>query len=155
MVTRSHLLSFVVTRDHLLSIVHGHLCSPVRTFGPYLMNHKMFTPKNFQQATSKLPFASTSKRVFLEGRTGPMARFTNGKNRGSKYKNFVFPNHDIEQVRYSLMTCSYARNSVWRKQNRAWKSQGFLLQIAYLSHFPQTTLTIRKTCVSKSRRIER
>ena len=107
-----------------------------------------------KKLASKLPFASISKGVFLEGRTGSMARFTNGKNRGSKYKNFVFPNHDIKQVRYSLMTCSYARNSVWRKQNRAWKSQGFLLQIAYLSHFPQMTLTIRKTCVSKSRRIE-
>ena len=29
------------------------------------------------------------------------------------------------------MTCSYTRNSVWRKQNREWLSQGSILQITY------------------------
>ena len=46
------------------------------------------------------------------------------------------------------MTCSYFRNSVWRKQNREWLSQGAILQIVCLRHSRETTVTIRGTCVS-------
>ena len=46
------------------------------------------------------------------------------------YNNFVFPNHENKQVRYFFsMICSYIRNSIWRKQNPKWPSQGSILQI--------------------------
>ena len=71
-------------------------------------------------------------RAEREGRT----REVSGMNHEPKkeritvhgWKNFVFPNHENKEV-LCLMTCSYIRNSVWRKQNCEWLSRGSILQI--------------------------
>ena len=76
--------------------------------------------------------ASTKMRVVQRGSLWYGSQTEKIEDRG--YKNFVFPNHENKQVRYSLITCSYTRNSVSRKQNQEWLSQGSVLQIAYQSY---------------------
>ena len=61
------------------------------------------------------------------------SRAENIANHGYHY---IFPTHGNRQVRYFLITCSYARKSVRSKQNHERLNQRSL---------QKTTLTIRRT----------
>ena len=99
--------------------------------------------------TNNLTTRSRTPYFWYEGRTGRASGnwFRNRKmdDHGSCIWKFWFP----KSQKYSskilfLMTCSYTRKSVWRRQNHEWQSQGSMLQIAHLSHSRQTTnLSIR------------
>ena len=74
------------------------------------------------------------------------------KNRGSLITYMKISFSRITKISRKDITCSYTKKNVGRKQNHEWLTQGSILQIAYLSHSPQTTLTIHSwNTVVKSR----
>ena len=85
---------------------------------------------------------------------GSVARFRKRKNRGSLITDIKISFSWIAKIsKWDTLFKCYTWNSVWRQQNREWLSQGSILQITHPRHRQQTTLTIQRTSVSKSRRI--
>ena len=121
--------------------------------------HYYTTWKIFRTLKCLSHFRQISDSLLTGGRTGgPLAQFTNEK----KWSRITDINTSFSRITkdtlfilWILMTCSYTRKSVWRKQTRKWlRVKAPILQVVYLSHSRQTTLTIRRTRVSNSSWIE-